>query len=486
MSPSFNHIKVIILAAGQSRRMDPLPDKNFLKFCGKPLITWQVEQIMRAGFRDVAVIGGRHNLEELRAIASGESVMELDKKFRPGSEKKSKLSQQKAKCFLEVLEQKKLEDGMAGAVLAAETWVGDSPFLVVSSNDIVDDSIFEVLKKAVRDMGKRDLAGFLIAKKVEVYFPGGYLNIKGDLITDIVEKPGAGKEPSDLVNIVFHLHLQPNKLFTTLKKVKTNRDDRYEVALSSIIQAGTGTGAGATYVALPYTGFWQPIKYPWHLIFVWKKLFEMFIGASKGKKNVQKISKKASVSKSACIRGNVVIEDGVKVFDHAVIQGPAYIGKNSIVANNALVRDSHLGEGSVAGYGTEIARSYLSDRVWTHTNYIGDSIIGSGSSFGSGSITGNLRLDEGPISVMIGEDKVACGSNKLGAIVGENVRIGINVSLMPGVKIGNNCFIGGGISVAKDVPDSKYVYGKWELTMKDNTAKVDPSARELMMRKLKG
>lgn len=465
--------KVIILAAGQSKRMDPLPDKNFLKFCGKPLLQWQVEQLARAGFRDVAVIGGRHNLDELA-------------KIQPGLEKNSKKSHTKAKFSFTILEQKKLEDGMAGAVLSAEDWIGDEAFLVVSSNDIVEDSIFEVLKKVMKDLEKRErdpksVAGFLVAKKVTEYFPGGYLKVKNGAITGIVEKPGAGKEPSDLVNIVFHLHMQPKKLFFALKEVKTSRDDRYEVALDSLIQAGE------KFEALSYSGFWQPIKYPWHLILVWKKLFEVLIGGTKGKKkDIQKISKKASVARSAVIRGDVIIEDGVKVFDHAVIQGPAYIGRNSIVANNALVRDSHLGEGSVAGYSTEIARSYLSDRVWTHTNYIGDSIIGSGSSFGSGSVTGNLRLDEGPISVVIGEEKVACGSNKLGAIIGENVRIGINVSLMPGVKIGNNCFIGGGISVAKDVPDSKFVYGKWELTMKDNTAKVDPSARELMMRRLKG
>ena len=139
----------------------------------------------------------------------------------------------------------------------------------------------------------------------------------------------------------------------------------------------------------------------------------------------------------------------------------------------------------MAGFGTEIARSFLADQVWTHTNYIGDSVIGRNTSFGSGSVTGNLRLDEKEIPVIIGGEKVSTGTNKLGAIIGENVRVGINTSLMPGIKIGNNCFIGGGISVAQDVPDSKFVYGKWELTMKDNTASISPSAREQMMRKLR-
>ncbi len=200
------------------------------------------------------------------------------------------------------------------------------------------------------------------------------------------------------------------------------------------------------------------------------------------------------VHRSGRVRGNVTapricIEDGAKVFDHAVIQGPAYIGKNCIVTNNSLVRESHLGAGCVAGYSTEIARSFLADGVWTHTNYVGDSVIGRNSSFGSGTVTGNLRLDEKeiPVSVGSGESatKVNSGTNKLGSIVGENVRVGINVSLMPGVKIGNNSFIGAGITVWQDVPDSMFVYGKWELTMKPNTARISPSAREEMMQRLK-
>lgn len=465
--------KVIILAAGQSKRMAPLPDKNFIEFCGKPLLMWQIEQIRAVGFSEIAVIGGRHNLEELASMSS--EMVNVKTKIRTSTENNAHFRHKKAKLFFEVIEQEKLEDGMAGAILSAEKWIGDEAFLVVSSNDIVESSIFEVLKKAIKKSGN----GFLLAKKVTSYFPGGYLKLaKNSVITGIIEKPGAGNEPSDLVNLVFHYHTEPKKLFAALKRVETNRDDRYEVALSAIM------AKGLEYVALPYHGMWQPVKYPWHLLQVWQNIFAILA------KNMKKpsISKKAQVAKSAIVRGAVIIEDGVKVLDHAVIQGPCYIGANSIIANNALVRESHLGAGCVAGYSTEIARSFLAEGVWTHTNYIGDSIIGRNSSFGSGTVTGNLRLDEKEISVNVGNgesSRVTTGTNKFGAIIGENVRVGINVSLMPGVKIGNNCFIGGGISVAQDVPDNKYVYGKWELTMKDNIAQMDMSAREKMMARLK-
>lgn len=44
-------------------------------------------------------------------------------------------------------------------------------------------------------------------------------------------------------------------------------------------------------------------------------------------------------------------------------------------------------------------------------------------------------------------------------IVGDNVWFGGNVVVLPGVKIGNNCVIGAGSVVTKDIPDNSLAYG---------------------------
>lgn len=44
-------------------------------------------------------------------------------------------------------------------------------------------------------------------------------------------------------------------------------------------------------------------------------------------------------------------------------------------------------------------------------------------------------------------------------VVGNNVHIGSNASILPGVRIGNNCVIGLGAIVTKDVPDNSIVVG---------------------------
>lgn len=411
--------------------MQPIPDKNFLKFLGKPLIVHQIEALKKAGFREILVIGGRHNLKDLKKLGCS------------------------------VREQKDLDLGMAGAVLTAAPWIKNDPFLVVSSNDVVEPKAYELIRRHVK---KNE--GLMVAAKVKNYFPGGYLKtMPSGVIQKIVEKPGVGKEPSKLVNIVMHYHPQSKALFEALKKISSNRDDRYEQALQSLFETKI------VYRAVPYSGFWQPVKYPWHVI----DLMNYFLGnLAKSFPHGRVGGKNAEVAKSANISGDVFLDDGVKVLDNAVIVGPAYIGSNTVIATNALVRQSHVGADCVIGFGSEVARSYVGDHVWTHTNYVGDSVIGSDVSFGAGTVTGNLRLDEKNIAVEIRGEKIDSGRNKFGLVTGDHVRVGVNTSFMPGVKVGSNSFVGAGITVAQDIPENHFVRGEWKLKISENRERISP------------
>ncbi|MBU1992225.1 MAG: sugar phosphate nucleotidyltransferase [Patescibacteria group bacterium] len=440
-------MKVVLLAAGRSFRMKPIKDKNFLEFLGKPLIEHQLDTLHKAGFGDFVIVCGGHNLEQVEEFSY------------------------KCPYNIKCVEQKDLDAGMAGAVLAAKDHIEDNePILVVSSNDVVEVGAFKLVNEHSQE--QEGIDGFMVAKKVDSYFPGGYVAAGDDhILLKIVEKPGEGNEPSDLVNLVIHLWKNPMELCAFLEEVESENDDKYEVAIDELIKNDR------KIKVLEYKGRWQPIKYPWHIFGVWKMLFDQ---ADK------RISKTAEISKKATVKGDVIIEDGVKIFENAVVNGPCYIGKNAVIANNALVRDSHISADCVVGYSTEIARSYLSPQVWTHSNYIGDSVIGPNNSFGAGCVTGNLRLDEKNISVNIKDEKVDCGKNKFGLVTGENLRAGVNISFMPGVKVGNDCFIGAGIFLNEDVEDEKFVYGKWQLETKDNTFRVDADSRKEMQDKLKG
>lgn len=66
---------------------------------------------------------------------------------------------------------------------------------------------------------------------------------------------------------------------------------------------------------------------------------------------------------------------------------------------------------------------------------------------GDGSIIGGWLLTHGPLD---GGKQVTIGSN---------VYIGWNAIVLPGVTIGNNCIVGAGSVVTKDVPDDMIVAG---------------------------
>ncbi len=433
-------MKTILLLAGQSKRFWPLAEKSLFPIAGKPLIAHIVDKLRDADCADIILVGGKHNLAEVAMLYPD----------------------------FPLVEQEDLKLGMRGALLSALPLCKDEAVLVVSSNDIIDVSGYMATVKAGT---QKNIAGAILAQKVSRYFPGGYLSVQNDRIGGIVEKPGAGNEPSDLVNIVCHYHADSAVLLDALKKISPSQDDGYEQALAMLFKE-------KSYAAIPYDSVWQAVKYPWHLL----HMLPILLGEIKK----QSIHKTAQIHKTAVIEGNVIIEEGVRVMPHACIVGPAVIGAHSIIGNNALVRGSSIGRHCVIGYNTEVKGSILHNHIWTHSTYLGDSVIGDNVSFGAGTVTGNLRLDEEEIASLHQDAPVATGLTKFGTIIGSDCRIGIHVSISPGIKIGAGSFVASATLIDKDIPEQSFVKMKnGALDVRENSsAAKKPESRDQYKKKL--
>jgi bifunctional UDP-N-acetylglucosamine pyrophosphorylase/glucosamine-1-phosphate N-acetyltransferase len=339
---------------------------------------------------------------------------------------------------------------MAGAIKAVSELQANNlkePILVVSNNDTVDQSL---IKKLAHQIGQNPEESLIVGKKVDQYFPGGYIEHDDFMhLTNIIEKPEPGTEPSDMINLVYHYFSNPETLYNKVKTASSNKDDLYETTLLELVKEGQ------KFKVLPFAGEWIPIKNPLHII----QSARYFAH----KERSQGIHPTAQIHPSAVIKGEVIIAEHAKVDANAVIQGPAYIGKNTIVGVGSFIRDSFIGENCVVGFATEIARSYIGNKTWFHKNYIGDSVIGNNVSFGAGCITGNLRLDE---------QEIAHGSTKFGLVTGNNIRVGIATNFMPGISIGSNSVISAGLTIAEDLPENSFVKGEYSLTVKENTKQV--------------
>ncbi|MDH4300072.1 MAG: sugar phosphate nucleotidyltransferase, partial [Dehalococcoidia bacterium] len=359
--------------------------------------------------------------------------------------------------------------GIADALKSAESFLGGQ-LLVINPNDVFSNSAYV---KIIAEAERSPASSYILGYQVQKYFPGGYIqiNTQNELL-HIVEKPNPGEEPSNLVNILIHCHSNSEELLRYIESVRTTRDDVYECALDNMVKAGH------KIKVIPYNDFWAPIKYPWHIF----KVMEYFLD------NAQPcIASSARVSEKATIEGKVVLSDNVRVLENAVIRGPTYVGPNSIIGNNALVRDySHIGANSVIGYSTEVKHSYVGDDCWFHSNYIGDSVIDDNSSLGAGTVLANFRLDEGNIQTKVGDTLVDTGYDKLGAIVGRGCRIGVNASLMPGVRVGPYSVVGPQVCLRGDLAANKMILLEPRYQVTDNKTKLDEGKRRELLDKLGG
>lgn len=416
-------VVAVILSGGTGKRFWPFSiHKSMVPFLGKTLL--------------------KHNLESLKRIGITQAIIVM-----PEEEGSFPIVQVEGMNIQMVMQSE--AKGMGDAVLTAKKFFGTSPCLILNSGDVVEDMLYENLKK-----GMEHGAAFVVGKKVTDYFDGGYLKAANDRLIEIVEKPGKGNEPSDLINLVFHFFPDPSIFIDALEKITSDKDDVYERALSVISRQ-------VEIRVIPYDGFWQPVKYPWHVL----ELMDYFLN----KKCVPHRGKNIEIRGNVIIEGPVYIEDNVRIFENTKIVGPCYIGKGTIIGNNNIIRHSQIGAGCVTGFNTDITRSYIGDACWFHSNYIGDSVLEGNVSLGSGTVLANLRLDEGDIWSEVKGKRINTGRNKLGALIGRDVRLGVNTSIMPGIKIGKHSFIGAGMVVDKDIPDNNFYFSERKYVLKPNT-----------------
>jgi bifunctional UDP-N-acetylglucosamine pyrophosphorylase/glucosamine-1-phosphate N-acetyltransferase len=437
-------MKAVILAAGTGNRVFPLAvnkPKPMFKLLSKPLMEYVIEELAAAEINEAVCVVG-HNSEQIVEYFGTESH----------GVKMSYVTQEEPK-------------GMADALLTAEKAVNGEKFLVVNGDDVFDPGL---VKKMLPVAINSEIV--FACQPVEETWKFGILSLDGDRVTGIVEKPDKGKEPSN--NAVIGVYMLSPDVFDYIRRVPPG-DSQYEQAVQLMIEEGKDVRA------VTYDGFFGSYKLPWDLL----RLNEYFLS------NLDSyISPTAEISPHAVVTGDhVYIGENVRVLEHATIKGPCYIGDGAIIGNNCLIRDStSIGTQTVVGFGTEVKYSVIGDHCWTHSAYVGDSVIGDNCSLGAGTITANLRFDEQNIFVdVLGKGKMDSGTNKLGAIMADNCKTGSNATLMPGVKIGPHSIVGPGVLLTTDLPPNKIaLVDKQVLKIRDNPISLDGRASRQLREKL--
>jgi len=419
---------LIILAGGASSRMWPLREKSLLRFGTESLLVSQLQRYRALGFQEAVIVANPENQTDITMLTGQITSMDIRLVVQPEPK------------------------GMGEALLRAETALSSRPGAAVYINqvhDVVDDKLHQdLLANYHLDPASTYLAGY----QMDEYFPGGYLIVDAaGRISGMVEKPKPEERPSNLVNIVAHIHSDAGKLFEAIRAEYAQEaatDDHYERAMDSLMKT-------QVYRVVPYNGHWSALKYPWHVLDV----MQSYLAQIKG----QNVAESAFIAQTATLVGDVYIGERVKIFPGAAVVGPAFIGADTIIGNNALVRGSMVLNHCEVGFTTEVARSYVADNCAMHACRVLDSVFAPNVNFSAGCTTANLRIDKGHVHSTIKGMKLSTGRDKFGAVIGQGAFIGVDAMTMPGVKIGERAQIGPGTHVRYDVKNGQRVYVKQEI-----------------------
>jgi len=406
-------MKALVLAAGEGTRLRPLTTnipKPLLLVAGRPFMSHVLEALSALDIKDIYILVGW-------------KANKIKEYYGDGSRLGLRIS---------YLEQKE-RMGTAHAIGCAAGTINE-PFVCVNG-DVV---MFET---DLRKMLERHLAtGKTVLGAVNVPDPErfGVIEASEGRLVKIHEKPKV--PPTNLINagaFVFN-----RDIFERIKA--TPRSVRGEYEITDTLNALASTGE--VLIERLREG-WIDVGRPWDLL----QANEILMARIKGRVD-------GTVEAGATLKGEVVVEKGALIRAGAYIEGPVYVSEGCDIGPNCYIRPSTcLGPGVRVGASVEVKNSIIMAKTHVpHHNYVGDSLIGERCNLGAGTKVANLRFDDHPVKVAFKGELIDTGRRKLGVIMGDDVKTGINSMIDAGTIIFENSIVGPGAIVRGNVgPGSK-------------------------------
>jgi len=408
-------MKAVILAAGEGVRLQPITStrpKHLIKVGGKPILEQCLNAVKTSGIDEALIV--IHYM--------GDAIRQYF-----GNGKKFGLK-------IEYVEQKAVL-GTGNAVSMVEPHIKDDFLLVYG------DLLFSAKAvKNVIDLHKKEKpAATMAVLPVENPEDYGVVELEDEKhVKRIVEKPKHEEASSNLANA--GMYVFSTEIFDKIRETSASARGEWEItdAISQLLNEKK------TVLAVKVSqNDWVDIGRPWDLLEANRWALERMDHKVCG-----------LVENGAHLVGPVTVAETARIRSGAYIEGPTFIGEESDIGPNCYVRPyTSIGKKVRVGNACEIKNSIIMDNVHIgHLSYVGDSILGENCNLGAGTIMANYRLDGGTIKMVVKDRVVNSGRTKLGAVLGDNVKAGINALFMPGVKVGNNSQIGPDVIVYRDVP----------------------------------
>jgi glucose-1-phosphate thymidylyltransferase len=307
-------LKGLILSGGAGTRLRPITHtsaKQLVPVANKPVLFYGIEALVDAGVTEIGIVIAPETGEEIRATAGDGS-------------------QFGARITYIVQDEPK---GLAHAVLTAEDFLGDAPFVMYLGDNLLADG----LRGLVATFREAEPDALILLTPVSDPEHYGVAELDGERIVRLIEKP---KDPPSNLALV-GVYLFSPSIFEAARALEPSWRGELEIteAIQSLIEDGHEVQSEVV------SGWWKDTGQLADMLEANRLVLEEIETRLEG-----------DVDAASRVEGRVVIEKGATV-SGSVVRGPAVIGAGS------RIEDAYVGPYTSIGEDVCIARAEIEHSI---------------------------------------------------------------------------------------------------------------------------
>ncbi|GLS03038.1 bifunctional protein GlmU [Chitiniphilus shinanonensis] len=431
-------LNVVVLAAGQGKRMYSKLPKVLHRLAGKPLLGHVLDTARQLGPRQLVVVFG-HGGEQVRAefadaadlawahqaqqLGTGHALAQALPQLQGGTtlmlygdvpltrlETLQRLLDASQGGKLGILTD--LLDDATGYGRIVRNAAGDVQAIVEQKDCTPEQAAIREMNTGILALPTERLAGWLAELKND--------NAQGEYYaTDLIAL--AVRDGVPVATVQPAHHWEAEGINNKLQLAALERIHQGEVA-RALLTAGVGLADPARIDVRGTLAHGQDVLIDVNCVFEGRVVLgnDVRIGAN-------------------CVLKNVTVGDGAVIHPFSHLED-AEVGPGGLIGPYARLRPgARLGDGVHIGNFVEVKQSTIGDgSKVNHLSYVGDTTMGSGVNVGAGTITANYD-----------------GVNKFRTVIEDGVRIGSNNVLVAPVTIGAEATTAAGSVISRNAPAGK-------------------------------
>jgi len=308
-----SELKGLILSGGAGTRLRPITHtsaKQLVPVANKPVLFYGIEALVDAGITEIGIIIAPQTGAEIReAVGDGSAFG----------------------ARITYIEQD-APRGLAHALLTAEDFLGDIPFVMYLGDNLLRDGITDLVE-AFRD---NDPEALILLTRVSDPSSYGVAELDGERVVRLIEKPE--EPPSDLALV--GVYMFGPEIFDAARAIEPSWRDELEItdAIQTLIDRGKRVEPHIV------KGWWKDTG----------KLEDMLEANRLVLEDVEASVEGELVDSE--VEGRVVVEEGARL-ERSRVRGPAVIGAG------ARITDSYIGPYTAIARDVEVTGSEVEHSI---------------------------------------------------------------------------------------------------------------------------